>query len=413
MKNKWLTVLLLSGLVVTTAACSQKDNPTAQQAPVDAKQVEAMPVKPEKVGRISELSATLQPYEEATISFEVGGRITQLAKEEGDAVKAGEVLASLDSQDYSLQLALADTTVKQSGAVLSKVNNGAREQELLQAKLLVDKATIGYQKALDDFNRVQKLFKEQAVSQNDLDNAKDALDIAQKDLESAKQSYSLTTQGARVEDKAAQRSTYDQALVAKQQAARTLSKTQLASPIQGTVLAKLNAAGQMVSPGAPVYKIGMIDTLKTVLPVPDYEIGAWKVGDSVEVALYDQKRTGKVAKIYPATNESTGTIGVEITIPNPKHDWFAGQVVKASKTIEGKTGIFVPAAAVISQGEAQPYVFVVNGGKAVKTSVTIGELIQNKLEITSGLKEGEQLVTKGADRLFDGDAIELTGGAKQ
>lgn len=413
MKKKWLSLLVISGLVATTAACSPEENTAAPQATVDAKQVEAATLKLDKVGRISELSATLQPYEEATVSFEVGGTITQLAKKEGDAVKAGEVLASIDSKDYSLQLALADTTVKQTGAVLSKVNNGAREQEVLQSKLLVEKATIGYQKALDDFNRVEKLFKAQAVSQNDLDNVKDALAIAQKDLEAAKQTYSLTTQGARTEDREAQRSTYDQALVAKQQAARTLSKTQLAAPIQGTVLEKLNATGQLVSPGAPVYRIGMIDTLKTVLPVPDYEIGAWKVGDSVEVDLYDQKRTATVAKIYPATNQSTGTIGVEITIPNAKHDWFAGQVIKASKTIEGKTGIFVPANAVISQGEAQPYVFVATGGKAVKTSVTIGQLIQNKLEITSGLKEGDQLVIKGADRLFDGDAIELTGGAKQ
>ncbi|MGE5701509.1 MAG: efflux RND transporter periplasmic adaptor subunit [Clostridia bacterium] len=413
MKKKWVSALLITGLIMTTAACSSKEETAVQQQAGETKHVEAIAVKAQSASRTSELSATLQPLDETVVSFEVGGRVTKLGKEEGDTVKAGEVLAQLDAKDYSLQVAIADTAVQQTGAILQKVNNGARDEEVVQSKLILEKATIGYQKALDDFKKYERLYQEKAISQNDYENAQDALKLAEKDLENAKQSYSLTVQGARPEDKEAQRSTYNQAVVAKQQAAQTLSKTQLVSPIQGTILGKLGSVGQLVGTGTPVYRIGNIDTLKTVLPVPDYEIHAWKVGDIVQVSLYDQNREAKVSKIFPATNQSTGTIGVEITIANPKRDWFAGQVIKASKTIEGKQGIFVPAEAVISQGEAQPYVFVASGDKAVKTPVTIGELLNNKLEIVSGLKEGDQLIVKGADRLFDGDVIQLTGGAKQ
>ncbi|TEB07775.1 Swarming motility protein SwrC [Pelotomaculum schinkii] len=99
----------------------------------------------------------------------------------------------------------------------------------------------------------------------------------------------------------------------------------------------------------------------------------------------------------------TGTISVEVEVPNPRRDWFPGQVVKASRTAAMKEGLFVPVEAVLSRGEEKPYVFLAVGDKAVKTFVTTGELFNNHLEILSGVKDGDQVVVKGADRLFDGD----------
>ncbi|MCK9927315.1 biotin/lipoyl-binding protein, partial [Frankia sp. Mgl5] len=85
-------------------------------------------------------SGTLQPNEEAQVSFEVAGRVVELNRNEGDQVKQGEIIGRIDSSDYSLQLAKANTSVEQTGANLQKVNNGAREQERIQAKALQDKA---------------------------------------------------------------------------------------------------------------------------------------------------------------------------------------------------------------------------------------------------------------------------------
>lgn len=409
MNKKWLSVIMVATVLATTACSSEQPASTAQPQ-MEAKQVEVLTVTSGKASRISELSGTLAPIEEATVSFEVAGRITQLHVNEGDHVRAGDILARIDTSDYSLQLAKANSTVTQSGAVLDKTINGAREEEIIQSKTLLDKATVSYQKALDDFKRMEKLYQENAISLNDYENAQNRLTIAEKDLVSTKQAYTLTVEGARSEDRQAQRSTYDQAVIGKQMAALTLARTQLKSPIAGTVIAKQSSIGQLTSVGTPVYRIGNIDTLKVVLPVPDREISAWKEGDSVSLTLYGSNREGKVTKLFPSTNQGTGTIGVEVTIANPKHDWFAGQVVKATRKLESKEGIFLPIEAVISRGEAKPYVFVTTQNKAVKTPVTIGELIGNQLEITSGLQVGQQVVVKGVDRLFDGDPIEATGG---
>ncbi|NGQ96201.1 efflux RND transporter periplasmic adaptor subunit [Brevibacillus sp. SYP-B805] len=409
MKKKWLYLALIAGLLTTTA-CSGKDASQAEAR--ETKTVEVTSVKREKAVRISELSGTLLPAEEALVSFEVGGRIVQLNKNEGDPVKAGEVIARIDASDYALQVERANAVVEQTGASLAKTNKGARQQELIQAKAMLDKAKIAYQKAAEDFKKYDKLYQEKAISRDAFENARDQVELAQRDLVAAEQAYSLTVQGARAEDRAMQRSSYDQAVISREQAALSLAKTQLKAPISGTVISKLTSVGELINVGTPVYRVGNIDTLKVVLPVPDHEISAWREGETVSLTLYGSKRDGKVAKIYPATNQSTGTIGVEVSIPNPQHDWFAGQVVKASKQIAGREGIFVPVEAVISRGSNHPFVYLNAGGKAVKTEVTVGELQDNQLEITSGLKEGDQVVVKGGDRLFDGDPIVVAGGSQ-
>lgn len=409
MKKNWLAYGVIAGLLVTTA-CSSADETAGTQAAQEKKKVQVTTAKREQAERISELTGTLEPTEEALVSFEVAGRLVALHRNEGDQVKKGEVLAQIDSSTYALQYQQANSLVEQSGASLQKVNNGAREQELIQAKALLEKAKIAYNKAQEDYQKYEKLYKENAISKDAYENIQDQWALAQRDLTTAEQAYSLTVQGARSEDRAIQRSTYDQAVISKQQAALSLEKTQLKAPISGTIISKLTSAGELIGVGTPVYRIGNVETLKVVLPVPDREIHAWRVGETITLSLYGSKREGRVSKIYPATNQSTGTIGVEVTVPNPQRDWFAGQVVKASKKIAGKAGIFVPVEAVISRGGETPYVFLLENGKAVKKAVTIGEIQDNLLEVTSGLQEGDQLVIKGVDRLFDGDRIELAGG---
>ncbi|WP_019121020.1 efflux RND transporter periplasmic adaptor subunit [Brevibacillus massiliensis] len=408
-KKRWIAAAVIGSMLVT--ACSSQGSDSADSLR-DVKKVQVTQVKREPSVRTFELSGTLEPSEEATVSFEVPGRLVELGRSEGDKVKAGEVLARVDTSDLSLQLARANAGVEQAGASLAEVTNGAREQEIAQAKAALDKATVAYNQAKSDYERFEVLYQQDAISQNDYENMKNRLVLAEKDLQTAEQAYSLVTQGARQEVREQTRSAYDLAVIAKEQAALSLDKTRLKAPIEGTVIAKYSSVGELINAGTPIYKIGNIDALKVVLPVPDKEIAAWRTGDSVTLELYGEKREGTVSKIYPATNQSTGTIGVEVSVPNPQHDWYAGQVVVAHRKLAGSPSIFVPVEAVISRGEEKPFVFLAVDGKAVKTHVTIGELHDNKLEISSGLQEGDSLIVKGVDRLFDGDPVESAGGSQ-
>ncbi|MCK9909557.1 biotin/lipoyl-binding protein, partial [Microbacteriaceae bacterium K1510] len=139
--------------------CSSKQAANPAKTEGETKKVVVESVKKGQSVKLSELSGTLQPNEEAQVSFEVAGRVVELNRNEGDQVKQGEIIGRIDSSDYSLQLAKANTSVEQTGANLQKVNNGAREQERIQAKALQDKAQLAYQKASDDYKKYEKLYK--------------------------------------------------------------------------------------------------------------------------------------------------------------------------------------------------------------------------------------------------------------
>lgn len=332
--------------------CGEKKE--VQQAD-EAKMVKIQTAKVEKVTSYSELSGTLLPSEEASVSFETSGRILEMGPKEGDQVESGAFLARIDATEYSIKVAESENAL--------------------------EKARVGYQKAKDDFARIQQLYNQGALSKSDFESAQNSFTVAEKDFLLAQQSYELVGPGG------------------------GQGKDRLGSPISGTVIARLASVGQLVSAGTPVYRIGQIDNLKVLLPVPDKEISRWHAGDKITLLLYEDTREGRVTRVYPATSQGTGTIGVEVSVPNPRHDWHPGQVVRARYVDESREGLFIPVEAVLNHGLDKPYVFLISGDKAVQTPVTTGALFDNRLEITSGIKPGDQVVIKGADMLFDGNTI--------
>lgn len=409
--KKNLIFLLLILLVINLSACgSKKTKSSSTEGIVEAQEVWIAKVKSQQISQLSELSGVLKPYQETLISFEVSGRITTLIKKEGDYVNKGESLGILDAKNYQLGTRQASASAMQAKSGLQQVIKGAREQEINQAKATVEKAEAGYQKALNDFNRTKELYQEGAVSAATYEGALTGLNIAEQDLKLARESYSIVTQGATQEVRDGARAAYDQAIISKEAADLSLAKTKLHSPFNGTVISKFSSEGELVSAGMPIYKIGNIDKLKVLLPVPDWEIKSWAKGDKVTLSLYEETQEGEVVNIFPATNENTGTIGVEVIVTNPERLWFAGQVVTVTRPIENKKRIYVPVEAVISSGVDYPYVFRPVGKKARKTSVKVGQLVDNKFEILSGLKEGDEIIIKGADRLHEGQLIEKVRG---
>ncbi|MEW9671203.1 efflux RND transporter periplasmic adaptor subunit [Ammoniphilus sp. 3BR4] len=412
MSKRTLSMFLAASLATTVlSGCSSGEQETVV-SDTEVKTVEAVPVVKQAVQRTLVVSGTLEPWEETLVSFELGGRVLRLGKEQGDTVKEGEALGKLEDNDYQLQVQRAQTGVAQAEAGLSKVTSGAREQEIKQAELALDKAQINADKAQDDLKKMEQLYQQGAIPKDTWENAHLRVEIALKDVESAQTALSLAREGARKEDIAQTESLYQQQVIQKQQAVLALKKTTLVSPVSGTVIAKLVNEGQLVSGGTPVYRVGNVNQLKVILPVPDREIALWQPGAAVKLKLYEQERIGKVSKIYPSTNSGTGTVGVEVEVDNADRKWLVGQVITATYEIKGKEGLFVPVASVIRTGGEKPYVFLVKGKQAVKTEVETGQLAQGQLEILSGIEAGQTVVSKGADRLFDADAIEVLGGGE-
>lgn len=346
----------MTTIVLLISACGSQENAKQSSEP-ESKYVELAAVTSLNIENRTDLASLLEPGEETLAAFEVGGRVLELLGEEGDTVEPGNRLARLDATEYGVQES--------------------------QSQLGLDNAQITCQQAMDTYKRIEELYKAGAVSLSDYEKARDGLAMAENARDSAQRSYDLLS-----------------------------GKEWLTAPIGGIVLSKMVSKGQLVAAGTPAYRIGDINELKVILPVPDYEIRQWKIDDRVNLTLYGETREAKVSKVHPATNKDTGTIGVELRLPNPKHDWHPGQLVQVSRKLNGQKATFVPVQSVINRGEKQPYVYVANDGKAMKRAVAIGRISGSYLEITSGLKAGEKVVSRGADRLFDGDLIKTGGNSE-
>jgi RND family efflux transporter MFP subunit len=344
-----LFVLMVMSLI---GGCGSKEK--AIDSAKESKFVQLAQVSSLSIENRTDLASLLEPSEETLAAFEVGGRVMELFFEEGNPVGVGARLARLDASEYGIQHA--------------------------QSKVAVDNAQVAYEQALDFYTRVKSLYEAGGASKSDFEKARDGLTMTENERQLAQQSYDLVN-----------------------------GKDWLSAPIKGVVLNKLVSVGQLVSPGTPAYRIGQIDELKILLPVPDYEIKQWKTDDIVTLTLYGESREGKVTKVHPTTNKGTGTVGVEVRIANPQHDWLPGQMVQVSRKLNGEKATFVPVQSVLNRGEKNPYVYVAIDGKAIKRPVVIGRISGQYLEISSGLNLGEQVVSRGADRLFNGDLIQIGG----
>ena len=395
-------------------ACSKSSDKIDKKIAIQAQGVHVETVKSESINNLSELSGTLQPLDSVTVSFEAGGTINSVSVQEGSNVKSGDILAAIDDKSYQLQLEQAKLSIEQASANLNQTLKGAREQQIAEVNLKLQQAETLYNQALKEFKRNEALYSSGVITLSDYEKVKNAMTLAEKDRDAAEQAYSLVSEGATEEQKQQADSVYKMALSAKAQAELMLSKTSLKSPIDGVVISKYASQGQLVGSGTPAYKIGKIDMLKVTLPVPDYEIGSWKIGDNVSINLYQQSRIGQVTRIFSTTNENSGTINVEVTINNEKYDWYPGQVVTSSHKTEVGKSIFIPKSSVINKGGESPYVFVLDDvNKVKKTNVKIGDLKNNKLQIVDGLQEGDKVITEGSDRLLDGDQVNELGSDKK
>jgi len=404
---------LILFMLIFTVGCGSLQKKEVNTVDSNVKQVETEIAKIVTVEDKSELSAMLQPMEEAILSFEVPGRIISLDKKENDNVDSGDIIAKIDSSQYQINTGIADASLNQAGANLSQTLNGAREQEKESAKATYDKANAVYEKTLIDCKRMETLFKEGAISKSDYENAQTSLVVSQNDMTAAKAVYDMALEGARDEVKQMAQEGYKLAKGNSDLAMLALGKTQLKAPFKGTILSKSASNGQIVAAGTPVFRFGNIDSLKLILPVPDHSIDKWTKGDIVTISLYGKEKQGIVTNIFAATNVMTGTIGVEVTVQNDEHHWVPGQVAVCSYVTKSQKSVLLPVESIISLSGEEPYIFINHEGKAVKKVVTLGELKGNKLQILTGLDEGSEVIVSGVGELFEGASVKVSSGVEQ
>jgi HlyD family secretion protein len=193
------------------------------------------------------------------LAFNGSERIADVDVQEGDRVRKGEVLARLETGRLAPQVAQAEAQVAAQRAVVERMHNGSRPEEIEQSRASLEQARADAANTRAQYQRKNDLLAKNAGTQMDFDNAKAALDMAEARLKLSQSALDLTLAGPRKEDIAqseAQLRGYEAQLAFLQQ---QFADAQLLAPVDGVVRSRLMERGDMASPQRPVFSLALTD----------------------------------------------------------------------------------------------------------------------------------------------------------
>jgi HlyD family secretion protein len=248
---------------------------------------------------------------EVDVAFQAGGRIAQLHADEGQVVSSGDLLAELDTHDYQLALSRAQSESNAAGQTLAALKAGTREQEIRVGEANLAQARASQKFARDEVKRVADLVSKNFISQQQLDAARQQADIADAQVEQARQSLNLLRAGPRKEDIQRAAAQFEASKAAVAQAQRQLDYAKLASPVNGVVSVRLAEQGQVVASGQPILRIAELEKpwVRAFLGEPD--LPRVKLGQAAEVrvdGLPDKVFKGRLVFISPQAEFTPKTV---------------------------------------------------------------------------------------------------------
>lgn len=245
------------------------------------------------------------------LSFRVGGRLQALNVDEGDRLKAGQTLGTLDRAPYQNALLQAQANVSTAQAKYELTTAGYRAEEIAQAQAAVNQAKAAADYAQNFYQRQQGLWKTRVISANDLENARSSRDQAQANLKSAQDKLSQFRAGNRPQEIAQAKASLEQAQAQLAQAELDLHDTTLVAPSDGTLLTRAVEPGSMLNAGSTVLTVSLTHPVWVRAYVNEQNLGDAKPGR--EILLYtdgrpDKPYHGKIGFVSPTAEFTPKTV---------------------------------------------------------------------------------------------------------
>ncbi|HZK84716.1 MAG TPA: efflux RND transporter periplasmic adaptor subunit [Desulfosporosinus sp.] len=299
-------IMIIIAMAMVLTGCSTADQKDDTASPV----VQAS--KPVFV-----MAGIIDVNEKAQITTKISAKVASISVGVGAVVKKGDTIITLDTKDMEAQVAQAKAAVNTAQANLTKIQSGARPEQIAQAQTMLDSAKISYTNAKNNFERNKKLFDAGAISQAQLETAQTQLSAAQAQNDSARDQLTMITKGETQET-----INVLQAQVKQAQAALDLTTTQLAygtivSPVSGTVSAKNINVGELASPGVALLSVVNVDSLYINASLPVGLMESVKVGQNVVVKVLeipDKEFSGKVSVVDPVIDSRSRSVLVKIEL---------------------------------------------------------------------------------------------------
>lgn len=299
----------------------------------------------------SSTTLTVSGTVEATtvaVGFKVNGRIKERPVNEGATVKAGQLLARLETDDLQQEVALRRAELDAATAVLAELEAGSRSEEIAQAKAALDRAEAEENRLTADFARQQELYRREVISTHDFEAARSAYQMARAQSRELRERLLLVRKGPRIETIRQARARVGSARAALELARNRLNDATLLSPTAGSVLAKHQEPGELVNAGTPVLTIGDLESVWIRAYIPETDLGRVKLGQTARITgdtFPGRAYQGTVSFISPEAEFTPKNVQTEkervklvfrikITVPNPNHELKPGMPVNAELTLK-------------------------------------------------------------------------------
>lgn len=331
-------------------------------------------------------TGTLEARIRTTVSPKIQGRIAEVLVDQGSAVKAGQLLVRLDDEDLAQQVRMATAVIGSSEATL-----GRFRAEIEQAKSTFTKSEA-------DFVRSQKLSEANSISQSELDQSKEAFDLAKSGLLRAEANLLEAEQQVQLNRE-----------TLKFQEER-LDDATLLAPFDGLVIERERDAGAIVVPGSPILQLISLDELWVSAWVDETEMDQLKDQQPAKIVFRSQPTEayeGVVARLGKQSDRETREFTVDVRALKLPETWAIGQRAEVYiETARVENCVWIPAGFLLKHGD-QHGVYLAVGGVAEWRAVKIGIEGRDRVEILEGLV-GSEIIIKPSQptaKLADGRKV--------
>ncbi len=413
--NRKAALALLLAPIVILAGCQSKANSPNPMMTMPPPAVSFISVAAQDVPIYHDYAAQTFARDMVEVRGRVDGYIEKRLFQVGSDVRAGQPLYVLDLRPYVAEVDKAKGQLGQSEATQDFAK---RQVLLIQAEADLAQAQANKVKAQQDVDRLKPLVKEQAASQQDLDNAVTALQANEANVR-AKQAnveQNRISTKTQIESTQAQTATSEATLRSAQ---LNLEYATITAPISGRVGDSLIQVGGLVSRNSaqPLTTIVPLDPIWVRFQMSESEyLGYQKRQRSVqnlkiplELVLADNSVhpfPGQIQNTVNTVDAKTGTLEVQATFPNPTRNLLPGQFGRIRMRAEDRPGtILVPQRAVQELQGLQSVLTIGPENKVQMRSVQTGERVGDQTIILQGLKEGERVIVEGLQKARPGTPV--------
>lgn len=348
---------ILSALMLTLVLASCGEN---KEAPLPPVTVRALTVKLGLPAEHSVYSGSVRGRYESRLGFQVAGKIMARQVDLGTVVSSGQVLMEIDPKDIE-----------------EDVRAAAAQVETAKAKLNLAEV---------DFHRYERLYKDGSTSKSQFDQFKTAYEAALETHKQAQAQYNQSLNG--------------------------LEYTRLRADADGVISDLSAEVGQVVAAGQIVATLVRSGALEVEITVPENRIAELSLDQEAEVSFWavpELSLSGRIREIAPMAEAATRTYPARVSLDDPPPAVQLGitaSVILNKSAADDEPVALLPLSAIYQTG-GQPQVWLVKAGRVHLQPVSLGAYAENQVAVTSGLTDGDVVVTAGVQKLFEGQEVRV------